>query len=1401
MVVCCIALVAFITPVVFAHGDEDDDSNPYSATPEVEEQLSTCLSLSENRDTCYAPLCDEEPGYLCAEDLLGAAVKVAGPEKAMMALHDIMASPVFAITADGHLLSHIIGRSISHNFGSSGENFLRCPSDFNNGCFHGFFEDTLPNVESPVDATMRICESMPSTTPLKEKSYCYHGAGHVFMMNESHNLDAALALCLQLPDPWAESCWQGVFMENAGEREWELKKKNFRKDEPLYPCTVVEDKFKPECYINHHGYLIRHYSTSWDSLVEVCLGAGDFVEHCLGGLGLMLGSEYWIGVVAEDAGITEKRRTDKVTFLCNQFPDEYIQLCYTYAIPSFLNFGHGDLTDVSHICLNATDNHRRMCFERIGSYLSNLVSSEKEKAASCASVPEEYRNECLYPGRSMSDIPGNSDIVAESAIQQSENTSWFAQIGRFFSSIARHVVHMFTLSASAHSEDGTDEIDQYAHPEIQDAAERCSSLESDRDTCYTSLCQDDALFICAEDILRAVTVSGGPETGMQVLGEMVESPLFAFSPVNEGHSLAHIVGRMTAQHFGRTGDIFLRCPTSFDYGCQHGFLEDVLPKAASPAEAVTSICESLPEKPDIGKPNCYHGSGHGVLMNESYNLNAALLICDATPDPFSCWTGVFMENASGNNNGRIQEWYPENNTFRADNPLAPCDAISEKYHIACYRQHMPYLAHHFQYRVKDVVDACLSAGEHVPACVFGFGAYGIYDGIQNSFLPEFEGNLIDKIIHLCNQFPEKWRRTCYTPAIDQISIFYNPERTAEFCNKIDSQYMRYCFWVIGNRLKNLVVNDDEKIEACTPIPEKYRNECLYPEKSPFNAFGYKIGTTTSAAQLVIDEERQQGHTTGTIESTVQEPQNISWFTRVGQFFSGIVHRVVHMLTPSASAHSEDSDESGEKAADTSDYLHTDMSDGIRQCLLSEEGRGACFASLCDGEPGYLCAEDIIGTTVFVAGTQEAMTALHAMTWEGAFTFDASSAHLLAHIAGRETANQFGVTGEAFNMCPISFDYGCQHGFLEEGLTEGGSAVELIMQMCESLPDVPPYAKVACYHGSGHALVMNDSYDIHRSLSQCDMFPVEYRGGCWSGVFMENVNAIMANRIVVEEYNSFSDDDLFAPCSSVDERHKDMCYRQQMPYWVSYRNIDLQGLLDLCAKIESGHKDACISSVGAYSIYTGFQDTLLGSDFEGSFIDKTIHICNQFPEEYREICYEPAIDQNFIYYGAEVISEFCEKIDEEYRKRCWWIVGRRIDGTIANESERTESCAPVPEKYKEVCLSPHSHNTEDTHTAQEEQPKPFSTSSTERTKRFITTVFESARTSSISFVKKTKAFIFFLLHPSFIFAHDGDECGNSNSDSVMTREALDTYLSLSEERDVCPDYFMRFRGGGAEFYGK
>ena len=47
----------------------------------IAEGLKKCLVLETGRDACYAPLCEYEPGYLCAEDILDVAVEVAGPKE------------------------------------------------------------------------------------------------------------------------------------------------------------------------------------------------------------------------------------------------------------------------------------------------------------------------------------------------------------------------------------------------------------------------------------------------------------------------------------------------------------------------------------------------------------------------------------------------------------------------------------------------------------------------------------------------------------------------------------------------------------------------------------------------------------------------------------------------------------------------------------------------------------------------------------------------------------------------------------------------------------------------------------------------------------------------------------------------------------------------------------------------------------------------------------------------------------------------------------------------------------------------------------------------------------------------------------------------------------------------
>ena len=1345
---CCVS-------IVFAHGGEEHENKNIGVV--MSEGLKKCLFLEVDRAMCYASLCERDPGYMCAEDVLDAAVPAGGAGKAMMALHDIMASSIFAITSDGHLLSHIIGRSLSRNFGSTGENFLRCPSDFNNGCFHGFFEDTLAKVDDPVRVATDICESMPADTPSKEKSYCYHGAGHVFMMNESHHLDRALELCLSLPAvSAAESCWQGVFMENAGEREWELKKKSFRKNEPLYPCTVVEDKFKPECYINHHGYLIRHYSTSWDALIEVCLDAGEYIDFCLGGLGLMLPSSYWVDVVAEDFGIVDKSHIEKIAFLCGKFPEEYVEICYDYVVPGFLNFDGPNAERVSRLCESIDETYQYNCFERVGSYLSNLVSSEVQKIEVCASVPEKYRDVCsgVYQDLHEEDFFMLTDSDGGSGYFDSLVVVLKRVISVFFHHFLAVVAHL----AYAHSEDDiTSEMTNASssvYPEIHERVKHCLSLQNARDVCYASLCEDGPGYICAEDVLRSITTDTGPEDSMQVLKEMIDSPLFLFNAANEGHSLAHVVGRTTADYFGGTGDVFLRCPTFLDYGCQHGFLEDALTKVSSPAEAVTNICESLPDKPAIGRPNCYHGSGHGVMMNESYDLGIALAVCDMVPDSDSCWTGVFMENVNGYLSGRIQEQYPENYSFSVNNPLTPCDTVDERYREYCYRQHMPYLARYFRYDLQKVIDSCLTAEEHVGSCVWGFGAYSIYDDIQADFLPDFKGGVVDKVIHMCNQFPEEYRETCYTPAIDQLSIFYGVGWISEFCEKVDEQYRRQCYRTIGGRLKDLVLDNDEVKEGCALVPEQYRNACLGERQGVYE----ENFVPDIAAEEIIRLESQ--------------------FVRLRQFISVFFRHLLELFVRPVYAHSEEDKVSSE--SETKYFVSSKIQQGVEHCLSFSRGSGdLCYVSLCDGEPGYVCAEDILSAVTVLNGPKYAMTILDFMVNGTNFNLSGGE-HQLTHSIGRMTSLIFGSTGKSFLMCPVKYEHGCYHGFFEDMMEKVGSPSEVAMHICESLSEDFSNDKFECYHGMGHGIMMNESYNLERALAACDELPERWQKPCWDGVFMENLGGGARNEIP-KEHSTFRDDDPLAPCSRIDREYRPSCYEKQAHHISSFYGHSAEKIAAACMQAGE-YVPYCIS--GFVGILGPGSENVL-SHFPGSHAEKVIRLCGLFPDEYAGDCYIPAVYVISLHHGVEGGTEFCMAIDEKYRKNCFGNVHKGYVINRADVYERADLCAGVPELYRAICQ--HGYVGEQGSVDFEMRGEDAARSSAE-TKENKAVSVRGMQDSFSALALRFFRFVLSRFFENFIFAvhaHDDDKSIDASLDfSVDLRTQIEKCLLLREGRDLC-----------------
>ncbi len=393
-VIAVIFLIILFTLAFLFVGATEDQRGGHSA---MMRSVSRCLERDGERDACLASLCEHEVGYLCAEHVVDMATKVGGPEAGMDALRQILEGPVFGIDSNGHQLAHIVGRASSLHWGFSGDVFNRCPIDFDYGCLHGFFEIAMTKVDSPTDVLVSICENA-SNGPKFDKVNCYHGGGHGVMMNESYNLDKALSVCDSLPaDFMRRDCWGGVFMENNNRFRNGLvadEQSTFRSDNPRAPCDSVADKYRHSCWILHADYLINAYSTSLDDLIDVCLGAGDYVEGCLHGVARIFSAERQDVILRGSDIEIEGDFVDRTFQLCDKFPDDYVQSCHFFVVEHFI-FPYKLRTgfDQAHKYCMLVDSDRGECFERIGIRLSDLMDDDA-RVAMCEAVPPEWRDRC-----------------------------------------------------------------------------------------------------------------------------------------------------------------------------------------------------------------------------------------------------------------------------------------------------------------------------------------------------------------------------------------------------------------------------------------------------------------------------------------------------------------------------------------------------------------------------------------------------------------------------------------------------------------------------------------------------------------------------------------------------------------------------------------------------------------------------------------------------------------------------------------------------------------------------------------------------------------------------------------------------------------------------------------------
>jgi hypothetical protein len=287
--------------------------------------------------------------YACYQERYQNLVGDSGVQAAFADLKDEYKKNEF-VRASCHQLTHVIGRAAADLYGdipgaySRGEHF----------CGTGYYHGVIEAIAARMGTDRILGEADTLCADLRENqkhsayhSGCAHGLGHGFMGVLENELFESLYACDALTDGWErEHCYNGVFMENLPDADNQSHpSKYLKEDQPLYPCTVVEDRYKTQCYQKQTSYALRTQGYDFSKVFELCAAVEDgFRPACYRGLGRNAFEQ------ATRENITEVAQTEMANMLCMLGKDhEASSNCIVGAVRYFILY-YGNDTRAKEFC-------------------------------------------------------------------------------------------------------------------------------------------------------------------------------------------------------------------------------------------------------------------------------------------------------------------------------------------------------------------------------------------------------------------------------------------------------------------------------------------------------------------------------------------------------------------------------------------------------------------------------------------------------------------------------------------------------------------------------------------------------------------------------------------------------------------------------------------------------------------------------------------------------------------------------------------------------------------------------------------------------------------------------------------------------------------------------------------
>lgn len=254
--------------------------------------------------------------------------------------------------------------------------------------------------------------------------------------------------------------------------------------------------------------------------------------------------------------------------------------------------------------------------------------------------------------------------------------------------------------------------------------------------------------------------------------------------------------------------------------------------------------------------------------------------------------------------------------------------------------------------------------------------------------------------------------------------------------------------------------------------------------------------------------------------------------------------------------------------------------------------------------------------------------------KAAYPEEPGSIHEVSHKVGEAAYIRYGYGG--FKVCDSFLRFGCYHGVILQAIMQNGYADSVMKDLADGCLNMGKNRATlnSCVHGIGHGLMWVYSYDINKSLEQCDkMFDTEAdRFFCYDGIFMENV--VRRGDDAAMRGDQLDPENPLMPCSALEEKYQPACLREHVHYVRRFiYRTDTKKTVDFCMafKNESARRE-CFGGLG-----NGFNQ-----DY-GEDPDKVIAKCGEVPESYRQNCIGVAASQYAFGRQLEIAAKLCNSL--------------------------------------------------------------------------------------------------------------------------------------------------------------